>query len=70
MTANLKDQSRTRHFEPDGGYRRGSRRAGASGARTCFMTDPSLSGRGSALNREQIGFPGGSTEKPDSHGPA
>lgn len=70
MTANLEDQSQTWHLEPDGGYRRESRRAGATGARTCFVTNPSLSGRGWALNRRQIGFPGWSTEKPDSHGPA
>ncbi|MDH3472878.1 MAG: hypothetical protein OEM59_04230, partial [Rhodospirillales bacterium] len=58
------------HLEPDGSYRREPRRARGFGARTCLMTNPGLSGRGSTLNREQIRFPAWSTEKPDGHGPA
>jgi polyphosphate kinase len=69
MIANLKDQSRARHLEPVRSCRREPRRAKAFSARTYFMTNPSLSGRGSALIREQSKFPGWPPEKPDGHGP-
>ena len=51
MIANFKDEAQSWHLMADGGYRRVS--AGGSGfsAHTFFMTNPSLSGRGSALKK-------------------
>lgn len=70
MIANLENQSRAWHIGPDGSYRCQPRRAKTFGSHTCFMANPSFAGRGLALNREQIRFPGWSAEKPDGHGPA
>jgi len=50
MTANLKDQAQTWHLTADGEYVRDEHIGGFS-AHTFFMTNPSLSGRGSALKR-------------------
>jgi polyphosphate kinase len=51
MVANLKDQAQTWNLEPDGSYRRISTEEDAFSAHTWFMTNPSLSGRGSALEK-------------------
>jgi polyphosphate kinase len=51
MVANLKDQAQTWTLDADGTYRRLCDEDGAFSAHTYFMTNPSLSGRGSALER-------------------
>ncbi|MGE5506002.1 MAG: RNA degradosome polyphosphate kinase [Actinomycetota bacterium] len=51
MVANLKDQAQTWVLDPGGTYRRLCEDEGAFSAHTYFMTNPSLSGRGSALER-------------------
>ncbi len=51
MVANLKDETNSWIAEPDGQYVRVAAGAGAFSAHKYFMTNPSLSGRGSALKR-------------------
>ena len=51
MGANLRDQALSWRLQPDGEYVRESVAPDAFSAHTYFMTNPSLSGRGSALNR-------------------
>lgn len=50
MVVNLKDAAQSWRLGPDGTYRREERRDGAVSAHDYFMTNPSLSGRGSALH--------------------
>ncbi len=54
MLANLKDEAQSWELRPDGHYRRieGAKEGGFS-AHMNFMTNPSLSGRGSALERQE-----------------
>ncbi len=49
MVANLKDEAQSWDLAPDGRYTRRDAPADAFSAHTYFMTNPSLSGRGSAL---------------------
>lgn len=49
MVANLKDETNSWRLEADGRYHRVTAAADAFSAHTYFMTNPSLSGRGSAL---------------------
>ncbi|HSV28308.1 MAG TPA: polyphosphate kinase 1, partial [Candidatus Omnitrophota bacterium] len=51
MVANLKDQAQTWSLGSDGTYTRLVNEEGAFSAHTYFMTNPSLSGRGSAIER-------------------
>ena len=51
MVANLKDEAQSWVMRPDGGYARLPASDDAFSAHTYFMTNPSLSGRGSALRR-------------------
>ncbi len=51
MIANLKDQANSWELLPDGGYQRVDADAEAFSVHAYFMTNPSLSGRGSALKR-------------------
>jgi polyphosphate kinase len=51
MVANLKDEAQSWELQPDGGYRRASPDGSGFSAHTFFMTNPSLSGRGSALKK-------------------
>jgi polyphosphate kinase len=50
MVANLKDEANSWLLEPHGGYKRASVSPDTFSAHTYFMTNPSLSGRGSALS--------------------
>jgi polyphosphate kinase len=52
MIANLKDEAQSWTMRPDGGFERLPPRDGAPSAHTYFMTNPSLSGRGSGLKRQ------------------
>jgi polyphosphate kinase len=54
MVANLNDQAQSWMLEADGQYRRVQATPGAFSAHTYFMTNPSLSGRGSALKRAAL----------------
>jgi polyphosphate kinase len=49
MVANLKDEAQSWDLAPDGRYTRRAAPADAFSAHTYFMTNPSLSGRGSAM---------------------
>ncbi len=51
MVANLKDETNTWHLNPDGSYQREGFGKRAFSAHRYFMTNPSLSGRGSAVDR-------------------
>jgi polyphosphate kinase len=51
MVTNLKDQAQSWTLREDGGYVRVSSNGDGLSAHAYFMTNPSLSGRGSALKR-------------------
>jgi polyphosphate kinase len=51
MVANLNDEAQSWHLDAEGTYRRVDAGRNAFSAHTYFMTNPSLSGRGSALRR-------------------
>jgi polyphosphate kinase len=51
MVANLKDEAQSWELQSDGSYRRASPDGSGFSAHTFFMTNPSLSGRGSALKK-------------------
>ena len=51
LVANLKDEKQSWHMRQDGSYERSNAEIGAFCAHDYFMTNPSLSGRGSALER-------------------
>ncbi|MGH7072717.1 MAG: RNA degradosome polyphosphate kinase [Stellaceae bacterium] len=51
MVANLRDRAQSWLLQPDGTYHHESRQPNAFSAHTYFMTNPSLSGRGSALSQ-------------------
>jgi polyphosphate kinase len=53
MVANLKDVAQSWVLGPDGAYARLKAEEGAFSAHTYFMTNPSLSGRGSALKKSK-----------------
>jgi len=55
MGANLRDQALSWRLQSDGEYVRESLAPDAFSAHTYFMTNPSLSGRGSALHRARSG---------------
>ncbi len=50
MVVNLKDEAQSWRLDADGNYRRAAVGEGAISAHEYFMTNPSLSGRGSALH--------------------
>ena len=52
MIANLKDEAQSWDLQPDGSYRRHEPGSEAFSAHKWFMTNPSLSGRGRALEKE------------------
>ena len=52
MVVNLKDTAQSWELQPDGAYRRVQSAKDPVSAHEYFMTNPSLSGRGSALNRQ------------------
>ncbi len=51
MVANFKDEAQSWELQTDGSYRRVSPAGSGFSAHTFFMTNPSLSGRGSALKK-------------------
>jgi polyphosphate kinase len=51
MVSNLKDEAQSWYLQSDGSYRRVSADGSGFSAHTFFMTNPSLSGRGSALKK-------------------
>lgn len=57
MVANLKDEAQTWYLDANGAYQRVAQRDEAFSAHTYFMTNPSLSGRGSALQHERKPIP-------------
>jgi polyphosphate kinase len=63
MVANLKDRAQSWQLKADGSYERVRADRKAFSAHTYFMTNPSLSGRGSAL-RKTIGRTGPRARQP------
>ena len=57
MIANLNDQAQSWELQADGRYQRVRAGDGAFSAHTYFLTNPSLSGRGSALKKEDAPAP-------------
>ena len=57
MIASLKDKAQSWYLEPDGSYSRQAAKPRAFGAHHYFMTNPSLSGRGSALKKKKAKTP-------------
>ena len=53
MTANLKDEAQSWVMQPDGEFKRIKAGPDAFNAQSFFMTNPSLSGRGSALEQQR-----------------
>ena len=53
MIANLNDEAQSWEMQPDGALQRVKKTADSFNAHTYFMTNPSLSGRGSALKRSR-----------------
>ncbi len=53
MVANLNDEAQSWEMQPDGAYQRLKSTADSFNAHTYFMTNPSLSGRGSALEQSR-----------------
>ena len=66
MQTSLKDEAQTWWLGPDGVYERASVDSNAPSAHTYFMTNPSLSGRGSALQQRTRPSPRLVTERGDS----
>jgi polyphosphate kinase len=54
MIANLKDQTNSWELQADGRYERVPSDAEGFSAHAYFMTNPSLSGRGSAMKRAPL----------------
>jgi polyphosphate kinase len=54
MIANLKDTAQSWYLQPDGSYERCEAGKDAFSANDYFMTNPSLSGRGSALDEDSV----------------
>lgn len=57
MIANLKDTAQSWYLQPDGTYERCEADENAFSSHQYFMTNPSLSGRGSALSEEDPNVP-------------
>jgi len=66
MQNSLKDEAQTWWLGPDGDYERASVDSRAPSAHTYFMTNPSLSGRGSALQQRARSSPRLVTERGES----
>ncbi|MDE0487809.1 MAG: hypothetical protein OXI07_01270, partial [Gammaproteobacteria bacterium] len=58
LMANRFDVMQSWQLGPDGAYRRLDHQSGDFSAHTWFMTNPSLSGRGSALRESRPAMPG------------
>ncbi|WP_421710348.1 RNA degradosome polyphosphate kinase [Algihabitans sp.] len=54
MTANIKDEAQSWIMQPDGEFERVEAGEDVFSAQSFFMTNPSLSGRGSALRKEKL----------------
>jgi polyphosphate kinase len=54
MATSFKDEAQSWRLGPDGAYTRVTSEANAPSAHTYFMTNPSLSGRGSALQTQRV----------------
>ncbi|MDP2696850.1 RNA degradosome polyphosphate kinase [Thalassospira sp.] len=57
MIANLKDTAQSWYLQPDGSYERCEGGPNAFSEHEYFMTNPSLSGRGSAMSEEDVTVP-------------